>query len=114
MAYEHEKRTAMRLLAAIEDGTLSTADARPLYEAADPALVYLLFTWLRSRYGHGHPASEGVLGRMVALLQASPEVARAMKTGEADAICRWFEDTHEYRDFDRDGFVDLVVEKLEG
>ena len=114
MAYDAEKRAALRMLGALEDATLSTEDTRPLYEAADPALVYLLCAWLRSRYGRGHSAAEGVLGRMVALLEASPAVAQAMKVGEQDPIARWFEETYEYRELDRDAFVDLVVDKLEG
>jgi hypothetical protein len=36
------------------------------------------------------------------------------KAGEKDSISRWFEETHEYRDFDRDAFVGLIIEKLEG
>jgi len=114
MAFAHEKRAAAHLLALIEDGSRSTAQIRPLYEDADPALVYLLFAWLRARYGAGHPAAGGVLGRIVALCRASPAVARKVAAGERDAIAVWFEETHEYRDFDRDAFVSLVVEKLEG
>jgi len=113
MAFDHEKRQASRMLDAIENATLSTADARPLFEEADPALVYLIFGWLRARYGRGHSAGEGVLGRIVELCQASPTVARAARDGERDLVAQWFEETHEYRDFDRDGFVDLVVDKLE-
>lgn len=113
MAFEHEKRVARRMLDAVENAALSTADARSLYEEADPALVYLLFAWLRNRYGGGHSAAEGVLGRIVQLLQASPTVAAHARAGEQDAISQWFEETYEYRDFDRDDFIDLVVEKLE-
>lgn len=113
MPFEHEKRAAMRMLDAVENATLSTADTRPLLEEADPALVYLLFAWLRSRYGGGHSAAEGVLGRIVALCQASPTIAAHAREGERDAIARWFEETHEYRDFDRHELVDLIVNKLE-
>lgn len=103
----------MRMLDALENATLSTEDTRPLYEEADPALVYLILGWLRARYGGGHSAAEGVLGRIVDLMQASPAVAARVREGEKDAIAQWFEETHEYRDFDRREFVDLVVEKLE-
>lgn len=113
MAFDHEKRVAMRMLDAVENATLSTADTRPLYEEADPALVYLLLSWLRARYGAGHSASEGVLGRIVELLQSSPTVASHARKGEKDSISQWFEDTHEYREFDRQGFIDLIVDKLE-
>ena len=114
MAFVHEKRDAAHLLSLVEDGSRSTAQIRPLYEEADPALVYLLFAWLRARYGADHPAAAGVIGRIVALCRASPAVARKARAGERDAIASWFEETHEYRDFDRDDFISLIVEKLEG
>jgi hypothetical protein len=114
MAFDHETRIAKRLLDVVENGILSTADIRPLYEAADPALVYLIFAWLRVRYHAGHSASEGVLGRIVALCSASTKVTRMAREGEHDSIVTWFEETHDYRDFDRNDFISLVVEKLEG
>ncbi|MBX2802240.1 MAG: hypothetical protein KTR31_31450 [Myxococcales bacterium] len=114
MAFAHEQREAARLLQMIEDGVRSIEEARFPFEEADPALVYLLFAWLRAHYHAGHPASQGVLGRIVGLCSASPTVARMAREGERDAIVRWFEETHEYRDFDRDAFIELIVEKLEG
>lgn len=101
------------MMDALENASLSVDDARDMFEEADGALVYLLVTWLRERY-RGHSAAEGVLGRIVELMQRSPVSARLAREGETDAIARWFEETHEYREFDRDEFIDLVVEKLEG
>jgi len=112
MAFEHEKGQAARLLEVVEDGTLSVIDIRPLYADADPALVYLIFGWLRARYHGGHSAAEGVLGRIVGVC-ASPAVARNVKAGEKDFIVEWFEETYDYRELDRDEFISLVVEKLE-
>ena len=114
MSFDLEKREAMRLLEVVENGTLEVDDLRPLYEDADPALVALIFGWLRARYHAGHPASEGVLGRIVELCGASPRVAKNLKAGAKDPIVEWFEESYEYRDLDRDAFIDLVVEKLEG
>jgi hypothetical protein len=114
MAFEIEKRAATRLLDALENATLEPADARPLLEDADPALLYLVFGWLRARYGGGHSASEGVLGRIAAQCVASPKVARNARAGEGDPIVAWFEETHDYRELSRDEFVELIVEKLEG
>ena len=114
MSFLYEKRAAARLLDALENGTLSADDTRPLAEEADPALVYLIFAFLRARYHSGHPASDGVLGRIVDLCSLSPAVARKAKAGERDAIVAWFEESYDYRDMDRDDFVDEVVEKLEG
>ena len=114
MDFDYEKRVAKRLLAAVEDGILSTSDAKPLYEEADPALVYLLFAWLRARYPSHHADSDGVLGRILALCQTSPKVARHLRNGEKDPIVGWFEETYSYRDLERDDFIACIVEKLEG
>ncbi|MFT4622746.1 MAG: hypothetical protein ACI8PZ_001402 [Myxococcota bacterium] len=112
--FEQEQRHAARMLAALEDGILDTADTRSLYEAADPAMVYLFFAWLRVHYPGSHSASDGVLGRIVDLCEDSPKVARMAREGEHDVIVEWFEEAHDYRTLDRDAFVSLVVEKLEG
>lgn len=113
MAFEHETREALYLLRGIENGTLAIREAVRLTEEADPALVYLLFTWLRSRYGGGHPAAEGVLGRVVEITAKSTKVKGMMREGKGDSIVAWFEEVHEYRGFDAESFVALVVEKLE-
>lgn len=113
MSFAHEKREAAYLLQVVEDGTRSTDDLRPLLEEADPALVYLLFAWLRAKYHAGHPAHEGVLGRIVAVCAASRKVAKMAREGEQDFIVQWFEETYSYRDLDRDSFIDVVVDKLE-
>ncbi len=114
MAFEIEKRAATRMLDALENATLSLEDTRPLLEQADPALLHLVFGWLRARYGGGHSASEGVLGRIAALCVASPKVARSARAGEHDPVVVWFEATHGYRDLSRDAFITLIVDKLEG
>ena len=77
------------------------------------ALVALVFAWLRANYPASHPAAEGVLGRLVGLMGAS-SVAAAVKKGGRDSIFTWFQETHEYREFSRGEFIDLIVEKLEG
>jgi hypothetical protein len=113
MAFDVEKRQAAHLLRALEDGGMDAAVIRSLYEEADPALVALLIAWLRNRYHAGHSASEGVLGRIVALFTASSTVKRMAREGQSDMIVQWFEENHGYSEFDRDDFVDLIVEKLE-
>lgn len=114
MSFEHEQQQAMRLLQALEDGALPTDRARGLFESADPALVYFIFAWLRAWYPPSHSAAQGVLGRIVALCTASPQVARMAKKGEKDALVAWFEEAYDYRDLQRDAFIELIVEKLEG
>ena len=114
MAFEHERREALDLLRGIENGSMSISNLAHLAERADPALLHFLVTWLRERYGHGHPAAEGVLGRVVALTERSSAVKRMLREGRADPIVEWFESGHAYRDYDAESFVALVVEKLEG
>lgn len=114
MAFEREQREALYLLEGIENGMMSTNDAAHLIDQADPALVYLLLTWLRDHYGRGHPAAEGVLGRLVEITNGHSLVKAKMREGKADPIVAWFEEAHEYRAFTSVSFVALVVEKLEG
>ena len=114
MSFDHEKRSAARLLDAIENGSLPPERTLPLLIDADPALVYMIFAWLRVHYHAGHSASDGVLGRIVHLCSESPKVARMARTGEQDPIVTWFEDAHEYRDLERSEFISMIVDKLEG
>lgn len=112
MAYEPQQREALRLLEGIEQGTMTAWDSFRLIEAADPALVYLVIRWLRATYA-GHPASEGVIGRIVAICQEHPSTTRILQQGERDPIARWFEESYPYRDLDREAFIAVVVDKLE-
>ena len=113
MAHEHEKRTARRILAGIEDGILSTYATWDLLSEADPALIYFLFAWLRAHYPSSHSASDGVLGRLGTLCTEHPKAARMAKAGETDSIVAWFEEAYSYRSLGADAFIDLIVDKLE-
>ena len=112
MAFEHEQRAALRILSGIEDGAVPTADLAALVEDADPALVYLIFTWLRKRYAEDRNA-DAVLGRL-AEVSARGTVAKLMKEGQADSVVTWFEDAYAYRELGSKEFIELIVEKLEG
>ena len=114
MSFDHEKRSAARLLDAIENGRLPADQTLSLLTGADPALVYMIFAWLRVRYHPGHSASDGVLGRIVHLCTASQKVAQMARSGGKDPVVVWFEETYEYRDFNRNEFISMIVEKLEG
>jgi len=113
MSFQQEEREALRLLQAIENGSLPVAQIRQLVEAADPALVYLVCTWLRQRYGGDHPAAEGVIGRLVELADGPGGVNEKMKEGKGDPVSLWFEEDHEYRELAAEEFIRLVVDKLE-
>ena len=113
MAFESEKRAARSILSAIEDGGVTPGQTFDRLRGADPALLHLIFAWLRARYPSSHPTSDGVQGRLAELCVQYPAAARIANKGQADPIVAWFEDGHSYRDFSAQDFVDLVVEKLE-
>ena len=92
---------------------MSSADSANLVEDADPALVYLIFTWIRHRYGPNDPASDAVIGRLLAV-SSKGSVGAKMRAGHTDPIAAWFEAEYSYRDLGSREFVALIVEKLEG
>jgi hypothetical protein len=112
MALEQEQRAALRILEGIEEGTMSAADSFSLVDDADPALVYLIFTWLRKRYAD-HPNADAVIGRLLAISNQGSVPAK-MKEGQADVVVQWFEDSYSYRDLGSKAFIELIVDKLEG
>lgn len=112
MAFEQEQRAALRILEGLEEGTMNATDSAALVEDADPALVYLIFTWLRKRYAD-HPNSDAVIGRVLAISNR-PAVAKQMKEGQRDPVVQWFEESYSYRDLGSKEFIELVVDKLEG
>ena len=114
MAFEQERAAALRILEGIEEGTMSAADSFNLIDDADPALVYLIFTWIRARYGPSHPASDAVIGRLLAISNRYTAVPKKMKQGQADPVVEWFEDSYTYKDLNAKDFIALVVDKLEG
>jgi hypothetical protein len=111
MAFEQQQRAALRILEGIEEGTLDATSTLGLVEEADPALVYLIFTWLRKRYAD-HPNSDAVIGRLVAIGDRG-KVPALMEEGRADPVVEWFEDGYSYRELDAEAFIELVVDKLE-
>jgi hypothetical protein len=112
MTLEQEQRAALRILEGIEEGTMSASDSLSLVEDADPALVYLIFTWLRKRYSD-HVNSDAVIGRLVAV-SGRGSIAKKMKEGQADPVVQWFEESYSYRDLPSKEFIELIIEKLEG
>jgi hypothetical protein len=112
MQLQQEQRAALRILEGIEEGTMSAADSFALVENADPALIYLLFTWLRKRYAE-HTNSDAVIGRLVAVSNRPPVPAK-MKEGQADPVVTWFEEGYSYRELGSKEFVELIIDKLEG
>ncbi|HET9992702.1 MAG TPA: hypothetical protein VFQ65_29410 [Kofleriaceae bacterium] len=111
MEVEQHQRAAHRILEGIEEGKLSAADSQAIVEDADPALVYLLFTWLRKRY-KDHPNADAVIGRLVDVSNRG-SISKQMNEGKADPVSRWFEEGYSYKDYNAQEFIELVVDKLE-
>jgi hypothetical protein len=112
MELEQEQRAALRILEGIEEGTLTPSDSFALVDDADPALIYLIFTWLRKRYAD-HVNADAVIGRLVAI-STRGQVPAKMKEGQADPVVQWFEETYSYKELGSKEFIELVIEKLEG
>lgn len=112
MAFEQEQRAALRILEGIEEGTMTAAESIALVEDADPALIYLIFTWIRKRYAD-HANADAVVGRLVAVSER-PAVAKLMKEGQTDPVVEWFEDAYSYKKLESKEFIELIIEKLEG
>ncbi|CAN5153061.1 hypothetical protein BH11MYX1_BH11MYX1_04210 [soil metagenome] len=91
---------------------MNATDSLALVEEADPALIYLIFTWLRKRYAE-HVNSDAVIGRVVDISNKGA-VPKMMKEGKADSVVQWFEETYSYKDLDKAAFIELIIEKLEG
>ena len=91
---------------------MTATDSLALVEKADPALIYLIFTWLRKRYAD-HPNSDAVIGRLVEV-STRGSVPKLMKEGQTDPVVEWFEDAYAYRELDKLAFIELIIDKLEG
>lgn len=113
MAFEQERKAALRILEGISEGTATTADSFTALDEADPVLVYFIVTWLRSRYGPNDPAGDAVLGRLIEITKRYPSVQKKIKEGQSDSVVAWFEDAYSYRNLGAAEFIALVVEKLE-
>lgn len=112
--FADEKNEALAMLMGIVDGTMMPDESNELLERADPALVYFLFKWIRKYYHGEREDSDGVRARLSELKNTYRALTRKAKDGEADPIVEWFEGAYRYRELDPVGFVDLVIEKLEG
>lgn len=112
MALEQEQRAALHLIESIEGGTMSSTELFGLVDDADPALLYLIITWLRKHYVD-HVNADTIGARLVEL-SSRPSIAKKMKEGQQDAVTQWFEESYSYRKLDAKAFVALIIEKLEG
>jgi len=115
MSTVDERQEAARLLAGLENGGMSPADAAIIAESIDPSLLYVIVSFLRAVYPASDPAATPVLERVVRLTSGHPAVIAKHREGEQDPVSHWFEDEYEYRDFRGRGsvLIELIVDKIE-
>lgn len=114
MSVLSERSQGLRLLNGLEDGTLDSGDAIEIVDKIDPILTYFVLRFLRGIYKDPN-AGGGVIGRLADLGENHQQIAKIMREGEQDSMREWFDDTHDMSEFrgDAEGFVDLIVDKLE-
>ena len=110
-----DPQAAYALLAALDRGGGSIADAAFRAEELDPVLIYATITFLRRTHPPGAPAADSVLQRVAELLGSNRKLVALHDEGKADPISRWFESDHDYREFRGRGeeMLDLLIDKLE-
>jgi hypothetical protein len=110
-----EKAIARRLLAGIENGTMSTADAVIVAEDIDPVLFYVIVSFLRETHPASDRAANSILERVVHLTKGSAVLVRRYREGAEDPITRWFESEYTYGEFRHRGpeMIDLITDKIE-
>ena len=110
-----EKQEALRLLAGLEGGTVSSADTTFIAESLDPVYVYTIVSFLRAVYPASDPAANSVLDRVVQLTSSGPKIVAKHREGEQDPVSRWFESDHSYTEFRGRGsqLLELIHDKLE-
>jgi len=112
---DHLKRDVTRFLDAIEEGNLPTADAYNIVREFESLLTYFLLYYLREKH-HVTETNAGPGERLLALVSTYSDVAKAAQKPIDDPFVEWFDDTYSLREFfsDREGFVNTIVDKLEG
>ena len=111
-----DKSQALRFLNGLEAGTLSSSDAYNIVKDKDPVLVYFLLRYLKDKYSASQPEAPAIMARVLELTSTYDDIKKMLRTGEKDAMREWFDDSHSIREFNRnaEGFVDLIIDKLEG
>lgn len=106
------KKNVDRFMDIIEGGVIPLEDALPVAEKLDPLLLYFVLRYLKETYGRD---SQGPNARLLQFLSAYPTIARHAVKPKNEPMVEWFDDSHSMRSFrNRDAFVDLIIDKLEG
>lgn len=110
-----EADEAVRVLSAIENGTMQPEDAANRARDLDPVYVWAITEFVRDAYSSSHPAAAGVLDRLVRMTGAERSLVRKHKDGEADPIAAWFRSEYSWGDFRGRGaeMIGVLADKLE-
>jgi hypothetical protein len=110
-----ENQESMRLLSGLEEGTFTANDAYTVASKRDPVLVYFIIRYLREKYPPNHPASAGVVARLVEFTSTYPAIVKLSQNGEKDPIREWFDDTYNMREFfaKPDELITMIIDKIE-
>ena len=109
------KAEANRFLQAIEDGAIPGSEAYNIAAKFDPLLTYFLLRYLKEK----HPVSAESSGpgtRLLELLRLYPEISRLAMPPGNEPMLEWFSDSYTMKHFfgDPSGFVDLIIDKMDG
>jgi hypothetical protein len=115
MGTSTDRRTADRLLTALENGGSTATDLRFVAETLDPVLLFVIVKYLRQNYPASDRAAGPVLQRVVELTQAFPALVANCSEGESDPVSTWFASEYDFSDFRNRGpeLIGLIVDKLE-
>lgn len=111
-----ELRNALWTLDAIENGTANATSIHKTASELDPVVVYFIFRYIREIYTPEHPASTGVMTRLLEVTKTYDDLVTRAKKGEKDPVREWFDDTHRMKEFvgKSHELIEIIVEKIEG
>lgn len=116
MSIQRQVDEAVYLLDGLESGHLDAAAVYNKLKDYDPVLIHFYIRYLRDKYPPTHPAAEGVMARLLDLTGTYADIVQKARSGEKDIIREWFDETYSMREFfnDKEKFLQLLIEKLEG
>lgn len=110
-----DKAEANRFLQAIENGCVSEEETYNIVSKFDPLLTHFLLRYLKEK----HPVTESSSGagvRLLELLKVYPGISSLAVPPKNEPMLEWFDDSYAMSHFFKDpsGFVDLIVDKMDG
>lgn len=111
-----DKNQSIRFISGIEDGSVNSDELYNLLIEFDPLLANFLLRYLREKYPANREGNDGASSRLIELLTRYPDLAKLANKPQDAVFCDWFDDTYSMKEFFNNpkGFVDTIVDKLEG